>query len=157
MRIITRDEFKAACVAGGVPEDKVWCLDDNYAMPSEDDVRMLGRNSYDWLVSNGLDVFAAERNDCDKFAVAAWQHTRETHAKGCREKCGIAFGLALIIGNYGGHALNFAIHARDNGELYLCLYEPQIMSNDRNELGRPYIALRELPLSSVALWSLALC
>jgi len=159
MRIITSDQVSEVLSKAGIPRSQQYLADSDYVMMTEECVVGLGRRFKSFLWKAHIDQWREESGDCDDFSLLAEVLAKLDHRRydGDNVPAALCFGRAWFIGNEGGHSVNFAIHERDNEELYLCLYEPQITPNPKNTFGEPEVCLAQYPSSNVQLWLFASC
>lgn len=125
--------------------------DEDLAVPAEESVRAFGTRILEFLDAYEV-TYKTDTWDCDDFADLAFTLAKLDHARWYPKDsppAGLAFGVVWFEMETGAHAINAAIHQKEDGTLCLKLYEPQIQPNDKYTLGVPRISLREFPLDLV--------
>lgn len=152
MKIVPSIRVAEAFQKLGALEDQLHPRDENVALLAREGVAEFGRRFAVWLWENGFNTYRDEVNDCDDFALHAHSFAKQDHAQWTTVSAGLAFGEVWFIGDAGSHAINFAAHENEQGEIQICLYEPQVQWNQN---GTAQVALSEVPASSVRRWLFA--
>jgi hypothetical protein len=160
VNVITADQIHKVCLSTAKTlgqdgmESSLFVGDYDYACMAEDGLRRFGERFSNFLFSSGLNTYAEERNDCDDYALHAASFAKIDHTKFYLGEEAVAFGIAWVVTDTMLHAVNAVIHLDESGQPYLHLCEPQNTWNDKKVIGKPYMTMREFPLSSVRRWQL---
>jgi len=152
VKVVSSRLVADALIKCGFQEHQIHPRDSEVALLTKRGVELLGKRFASFLWTTGLDKYADERWDCDDYASACRVFAAIDHAKWSKVDAGVAFGEVWFIGDEGGHAINFATHENEKGELEICLYEPQVQWNSQ---GTAVVSLSEVPISSVQRWLFA--
>jgi hypothetical protein len=141
---VSSKEIFALLEKEGFTQDKVSIADEYYAVPTEEAIKAFGKRFGAFLWDAHLDTWVEEIWDCDDFAITAKALAAIDNAhwrKKTGVDCGIGFGIAWVMTEQGGHAINFALARNANKELEIHYYEPQVQPS--NKIGEPFVWLQK--------------
>lgn len=149
-----RDDVRTTLQDAGLPPNRIYLLDEWYALPSERDVERIGAYCRGVMRDLGY-TYRDESRDCDDFARLVTEKANQANAVtqlGKEMHSGLAFGLLTLTTRQ--HALCLAVHLDDQGKPYVEAYEPQPTLGDKDMAMK---CLRPVPLRTGELSTAGLC
>lgn len=98
-------------------------MDRDYSLPDGNYISRFGKRFRNFLFSIGV-TYAAERWDCDNFALIAVGLAKLDHGNHFKGETDLAVGMVSIVTETTVHVLVGVVHD-EGGKLKLRLYEPQ--------------------------------